>query len=370
MWRRCARPTPTATASGRRPSASTEVGAPEEVTAPTLTPTSTSQLTVTWTAPNDAGSAITGYDVEYSTDGSTWSSTNVTVTLSTRTATITGLSANTAYRVRVRAENARGKGGWSPSTTLATISASNISHNSATLTIARGSHTGNWYVKKTAPTPAGSCSSVITGTTHNLSSLTRNTTYTYQAYSDSSCTTAIAITSFSTLPSTLSVSHSYTTATLTIAHNTGNWYVKATSSNASCSGASSTATHTLSSLTDGAAYTYHAYSDSSCTTMIARGSQFVTALYAPTTIQHYGNGSCPGAGCEITVHWIRNSNSAAGDIGYQLQIQNPNWKSFATINPGADVTWSHTAAASQDKDIRIRATRTIDGVTRYSAWAY
>ena len=351
-------------------SASTEVGAPEEVTAPTLTPTSTSQLTVTWTAPNDAGSAITGYDVEYSTDGSNWSSTNVTVTLSTRTATITGLSANTAYRVRVRAENARGKGGWSPSTTLATISASNISHNSATLSIARGSHTGNWYVKKTAPTPAGSCSSVITGTTHNLSSLTRNTTYTYTAYSDSNCTTAIAITSFSTLPSTLSVSHSYTTATLTIAHNTGNWYVKATSSNASCSGASSTATHSLSSLTDGAAYTYHAYSDSSCTTMIARGSQFVTALYAPTTIQHYGNGSCPGAGCEITVHWIRNSNSAAGDIGYQLQIQNPNWKSFATINPGADVTWSHTAAASQDKDIRIRATRTINGVTRYSAWAY
>ena len=354
-------------------SASTEIGAPEAVAAPTVTPTSTSQLTVTWAAPNSRGSAITAYEVEYSTDGSTWSDSNVTVTLSTRTAGITGLSANTAYRVRVRAENARGKGGWSRATTIATITAGNFSHNSATLTIARGSHTGDWYVKKTAPTPAGSCSGAISGTTHNLTSLTRNTTYTYTAYSDSSCSTAIGITSFSTLPSTLSASASNTTATLTINHHTGNWYVKATSSGANCSGASSTSTHSLSSLTDGKKYTYHAYSDSSCSTMIARGSQFATTLYAPINFSHEITDNL-GFNNEHRARWNRNSNTT-GDVGYQLQQKrtdtNSNWADLHWVSPGTggvDPSLSHTTTLSGFRDFRVRAYRG-DGSNRvYSAW--
>ena len=253
--------------------------------------------------------------------------------------------------MRVRAENARGKGGWSQSTTLTTITAGNHSHNSATLTIARGSHTGNWYVKKTAPTPAGSCSSAISGTTHNLSSLTRNTTYTYTAYSDSTCATVIAITSFSTLPSTLSASPSNTTATLTIAHHTGNWYVKATSPGASCSGASSTSTHTVSNLTDGARYTYHAYSDSGCTTMIARGSQFTTTLYAPVNFSHSGSG-CPGFGCTVSASWDRNSNTT-GNVGYKLQVHKSGiWQDWHQINPGTGTDLSHSGGQSQNHDVR------------------
>ena len=97
-------------------STSVKAGAPDAPTAPTLA-SGNATLTATWTAPSDNGSAITGYGVQYSTDGSTWSSANVAVTLSTRTAVITGLTNDTAYQVRVRATNARATGTWSPSAT-------------------------------------------------------------------------------------------------------------------------------------------------------------------------------------------------------------------------------------------------------------
>ena len=97
-------------------STSVKAGAPDAPAAPTLA-SGNATLTATWTAPADNGSAITSYDVQYSTDGSTWSSANVTITLSTRTAVITGLANDTAYQVRVRATNARATGAWSPSAT-------------------------------------------------------------------------------------------------------------------------------------------------------------------------------------------------------------------------------------------------------------
>ena len=68
------------------------------------------------------------------------------------------------------------------------LTASAVTQNSATLTI--GSHTGNWYVKKTAPAPAGNCSSAVGGATHQLSSLTPGTPHVYQAYSASGCADA------------------------------------------------------------------------------------------------------------------------------------------------------------------------------------
>jgi hypothetical protein len=73
---------------------------------------SSSSATLTWTAPSDGGSAITGY--EYSLDGgSTWTSTGS----SAASATISSLSASTAYTVELRAVNAVGE-----STTPASLS--------------------------------------------------------------------------------------------------------------------------------------------------------------------------------------------------------------------------------------------------------
>ncbi|MGI9256116.1 MAG: BspA family leucine-rich repeat surface protein [Salinispira sp.] len=92
---------------------------PSAPNAPTLTG-GNARITATWTAPDDGGSAITSYEVQYSSDsGSNW--TPVTDAIGTATSyTITGLTNGTSYDLRVRAVNAIGTGGWSASATETT----------------------------------------------------------------------------------------------------------------------------------------------------------------------------------------------------------------------------------------------------------
>ena len=88
--------------------------APGKPAAPTVTAASTTSLTVNWTAPDNAGPAITDYDVQYRAGNSgDWSDGGHTGTAVT--ATLTGLSENTSYQVQVRATNADGTGDWSDS---------------------------------------------------------------------------------------------------------------------------------------------------------------------------------------------------------------------------------------------------------------
>ena len=356
-------------------SAEVAAGAPAAPAAPALT-TASGQITVTWTAPDNGGSPITDYDLRHSSDsGATWTFVENGTSTST-TATVTGLTDGTAYEVQVRAENARGAGGWSPSTTLATLTAGNVAGTTATLTFAGGSHTGDWYVKETSPATNAACSSVIasTTTTHDLSALTRNTAYTYQAYSDSGCTTAIAIVTFSTLPSSLTASSvSNETATLTISSDhSGDWYLKETSpsTNATCSTAISGTTHNLTGLTDGAPHVYRAYSDSECTTAVAQGT-FTTTLYAPTNVSH--SSSCNPIipiSCTTNASWSRNSNTAAGAVGYKVQRTNTGntWTDWHTVQPTTNASLSHSAGTFGSPDIRVRAFRVTGSVTVYSAW--
>ena len=95
------------------------IEAPNRPAAPvvTLTPAS-SQITATWAEPANGGSAITGYDLEWKTAAQTWAQA-ATAGQSATPATdatdheITGLTNNTEYTVRVRAENDAGDGPWS-----------------------------------------------------------------------------------------------------------------------------------------------------------------------------------------------------------------------------------------------------------------
>ena len=93
--------------------------APGKPDAPTVAAASVTSLTVTWSAPANAGPAITDYDVQYraGTSGD-WSDGNHTG--ATTTATLTGLAENTSHQVQVRATNAEGTGSWSDSGTGAT----------------------------------------------------------------------------------------------------------------------------------------------------------------------------------------------------------------------------------------------------------
>ena len=91
--------------------------APDAPSAPTLTAGET-WLEASWTAPADNGAAITGYDLHYRETGGSWQDANHTGTGPTKR--ITGLTADTAYEVRVRASNSEGAGDWSPAASART----------------------------------------------------------------------------------------------------------------------------------------------------------------------------------------------------------------------------------------------------------
>ena len=70
-----------------------------------------------------------------------------------------------------------------------TLSASNVTATTATLTLA--GHTGDWYWKRTAPSD-GTCSSAVEGTKTTASGLTNGTRYAFKAYRDAACTSELA----------------------------------------------------------------------------------------------------------------------------------------------------------------------------------
>ena len=82
---------------------------PGQPAAPTVRIASGTSLAVSWTAPTNGGTAITGYDVGHRANGASAWRTHAFAGTRTST-TIAGLTAATRYSVRVRAGNAAGKG--------------------------------------------------------------------------------------------------------------------------------------------------------------------------------------------------------------------------------------------------------------------
>ena len=80
-------------------------------------------LKISWSAPSNAGPAITDYDVQYKLKSSTGAFTSHDHTGTGTSTTISGLDAGATYLVQVRASNDEGTGGWSDSGEGTTASA-------------------------------------------------------------------------------------------------------------------------------------------------------------------------------------------------------------------------------------------------------
>ena len=91
--------------------------APAQPAAPTVTAAAATptQLSVSWTAPTNAGPAITDYDVRYRADVTAPNGefTDAHYNGTTTSTTLTDLKPSTSYQVQVRADNGEGIGPWS-----------------------------------------------------------------------------------------------------------------------------------------------------------------------------------------------------------------------------------------------------------------
>ena len=118
--------------------------------APTIGTTTATSLVVNWLAPANTGPAITDYDVQYR-QGTSGDWTDHEHTGTALTTTLTGLARNQSYQVQVRATNAEGTGGWSPSgtgtptpdTTAPSLSAATVVGASLVLTYDEALDTGS-----------------------------------------------------------------------------------------------------------------------------------------------------------------------------------------------------------------------------------
>ena len=90
--------------------------APDTPEVPTVTPVSSTSLSVNWDEPDNAGPPISDYDYRYREPGGSWTEVTGT-TITQTTVTIEGLAASTYYDVEVRATNAEGTSAWSNSGT-------------------------------------------------------------------------------------------------------------------------------------------------------------------------------------------------------------------------------------------------------------
>ncbi len=247
----------------------------------------------------------------------TW--TDITETSTSLSHTVSGLTDGTSYQFKVRAVNATGTGADSDASTAAapadeTLTASSVTHNSATLTI--GHHPGSWWLKRTTPADT-TCKSKGTTATESLSSLSTNTDYTYKAYSDSTCSTELASESFLTKPGKPTKPAAAAgagsgkltvTASVTGAGTLSKWqYVKKEGSNSfettwtDITETSTSLTHTVTGLTDGTSYQFKVRAvngtgtgaDSDASTAAAPADETLTAssVEAATATLTIGNHS-------------------------------------------------------------------------------
>ena len=108
---------------------------PERPDKPTVSASTSSSLSIRWTAPANAGPASNDYDVQYSEDGGAfqaWSHTGPGTST-----TITGLTADTPYAVQVLARSDEGESLWSESVEATTSANRAPTFNEGTSTTRR-----------------------------------------------------------------------------------------------------------------------------------------------------------------------------------------------------------------------------------------
>ena len=163
-----------------------------KVSGVTATAASGHSLQVGWNAAAGAQS----YAVQWRSGAQGWSGERQATTTG-RSYTITNLTAETAYTVRVQARRSGlSPGEWSDeaSATTPNLTATGVANTRATLNVT--GHPATWSYRHT--TPSGGTCATAQGSSTTVSGLTPGEDYTFATYSDGSCMTMLASVSFTT----------------------------------------------------------------------------------------------------------------------------------------------------------------------------
>ena len=357
----------------------------------TLTASNVRKTTATLTIANYTG---TNWYYKYTTPtGGTCSAAQTGTT-----ASLTTLTANTAYTFKAYSDSGCATEVTSDTTDAefttasgVSLRANNITNTSFRLTAYDISSYPSLRFKRVSPT-AGVCrfrttnSAAVAG--WDIGSLSPATTYTYELYAPQACqsNTKIADVTFTTLATLAASAVKETTATLTITGRTTAWWYQGNQAGAQCkSVAANTSTASLTGLTGGTSYTYKAYGAAGCNAanLISTAATFSTVglsaeslaqAGATLTIANWTNawwykGSQTGAQCtSVAANTTTASLALAAGTSYTYTAYSAS--GCATANEIADVAFSTPAAVALAASAVKETTATLTLASWTSAWWY
>ena len=341
-----------------------------------------SQVTVSWTAPNNGGAAITGYTVITSYSGGSFT-TNYNNTLTT--ATISGLTNGNSYQFAVYATNARGNGPTSvnsfpvtPSTVPgAPTAVTGVSGNSQVTVswIAPVDNGGTTIISYTVT--SGEFTKTVTGnpplTTTIVTGLTNGTSYQFTVAATNSAGTGSASTaSAAIVPATIPSAPTIISATsgntqATISWNALTGYLQTggaaiinyrlTSSPGGFTTTTTGTSATLSGLTNGTSYTFTLYATNS----VGNGYVSTSSAVIPATVPDAPIGvTVVGLiNNQIRISWTAPFNQGSAITGYTITSSPAGFSTTITGNPPSTTVTSSSLANGTPYTFTVYATNSI-----------
>ncbi len=334
-------------------------------------------MSLVWTAPaSNGGSAITDYDVQWSSNGGTsWTTFTDGVSVN-RAATVTGLTNGTEYVFRVRAVNIAGDGSYSVQSAGATPRTSPSAPSISSITTGNASLSVNFVAADSGGTTItsydystdggvtwrqrslGTTESPIVVTTLSVdgtSSLANGTSYSVRIRavnaagpgSASATTVATPLTlptvplSLTTSPSSNAVDVSWTAPSNNGGAAISDYVIQLSTNNGTSwttfnDGVSSSATATVTGLTNGTPYVFRVAAVNSVGTgSYSINSASVTPRSAPSAPTNLsvtpGNGS-------LSVSWTAPSSGGSVITDYIIQWSSNSGTSWTTFSDGASLS--------------------------------
>jgi subtilisin family serine protease/fibronectin type 3 domain-containing protein len=330
---------------GNPPPAATVPGAPTGVTA---TP-GNGQVALSWLAPADGGSPITGYTATAAPGGATCSTAGLGCTVS-------GLSNGTTYSLTVRATNAVGQG---PASSPASATPATVPGAPTSLTAAPGN--GQASLSWTAPASDGgspitaytataapggaTCSTIGLGCT--VTGLTNGTTYSFTVSATNAVGTGPASSAASATPATVPGAPTALTATRGNAQVSLSWNAPASDGGSAITSYTATASPggatcstsglgcTVTGLTNGTSYSFTV----AATNGVGSGSASAAASATPATVPSAPTGLAATRGnAQVALSWTAPASNGGSPISGYTVTASPGGATCSTSSLGCTVT--------------------------------